>query len=154
MKKKRFYFLLLKDNKKIGVLYAPKGTDTGFGGEITPVKGLELMTFELRSGGSGPMMTSNVYADFVNKDLKDFLEVYIPIDKSLELLPTKIRSDEYGNSEYYLIHFTKIYDVIDIEHSKVIKETGSITVPCLDYKKVENLDLLTTCAYSNGFSCI
>ena len=143
MKKKKFYYLLLKEDES-GVFYAPKGTDTSFGISAFPVTNLDTVIFELRNGTYAPFMSSNVCASFVSEDLKQFLEENLPKDFPLEFLPIKIISKEYGDKLYYLIHFTIVFDVIDEERSKRIPSTGDITVPCLKYEKVKELDFFNS----------
>lgn len=150
-KKKKFYFLLLKDDKKVGVLYKPIGVDTRFGTEVIPVEAYEHIVFELKDGMYAPFINSNCCAHFVDVDLKLVIEENIPKDYPLEFLPIKTISQEYGGKQYYLIHFTKIFDVIDEVHSKRIPETGAITVPCIDYEKAKDLDFFNSTAYSDGF---
>ena len=148
MKKKKFYYLLLKEDET-GVLYAPQGTDTRFGERILPVENYEDMTFELRNGTYAPFMNSNVAALFASEELKQFLEENIPQGYPLEFLPIKVISEEFGDRLYYIIHFTTVFDVIDEVHSKRIPMTGDITVPCLKYEKVKELDFFNS-TYSLG----
>lgn len=151
MKKKRFYYLLLKSGNKFRVLYKPVGTDTRFGAAVTPVEGYEHMVFELRSGIYKPFMNSNCCACFADEDLKQLLEENIPEDCPLEFLPVKATSKEYGDKLYYIIHFTKVFDVIDKENSKYVPETGDITIPCIDYEKAKDLDFFNSTARISGF---
>lgn len=150
MRKKKFYYLLLKGSKS-GVLYAPKGIGTRFGERILPVEGYENITFELRNGTYAPFMNSNVIAYFANEELRILLEENLPKDFPLEFLPVKIISKEYGDKLYYLIHFTTVFDVIDEEHSKRILSTGDIAVPCIDYEKAKDLDFFNCIARSGSF---
>lgn len=54
-----------------------------------------------------------------------------------------IHSKEYGDRQYYIVHFTKIYDVIDKEHT-VYGPGDSIIKVCLDYNKVKNLHVFNS----------
>ena len=148
---KKFYYLLLKDNKKIGVLYAPKGTDTRFGERVLPVIGYENMTFQLKGGMYAPFMNSNVNPYFANEELKQLIEQNLPADYPLEFLPVKTMSEEYGENLYYIIQFTKIFDVIDEKHSKYVPGTDSIAVPCIDYNKAKDLDFFNSTARRGSF---
>lgn len=138
MKRKKFYRFLLKDDKRIGVLYAPLGTDTRFGVEVLPVSGFEDMVFILKGGIYAPFMNSNTTAYFVNKELKVLIQDVIPIGYPIEFYPISVKSKEYGDKIYYLVHFKIIFDVIDEKNS--IWLAGSIVKPFIDYKKAEKLD--------------
>lgn len=149
MKKKSFYCILLKDNKKLGVLYAPKGTDTRFGEEVSPVDNYKNMVFELRNGQYAPFMCANVAPSFVNEELKQLIKEALPGDYPLEFFPIKVKSEEFGDRLYYMLHFRKIFDVIDEEHSD--RALGSITKPCIDYEKAKDLDFFNSTAYTDSF---
>lgn len=148
-KKKRFYFLLPKDNKRNGVAYAPQGTDTQWGRDVDDVIGYESMVFELRRGCYTPYLCTNICAELICGELKDLVEQYLPDNYPLEFLPIKITSKDYGDKVYYLPHFKIIFDVINVEASK--KEDDIITVPCIDYEKSKELDFFNSIAYSDGY---
>lgn len=150
MKQKKFYRFLLKDDKRIGVLYAPEGTDTRFGVDSLAVESYENTLFTLKGGVYTPFMNSNVLANFANKDLKLLIEDNLPECYPLEFLPIKTISEEHGDNLYYIIHFTKIFDVIDEENSIRVSATSSIVKPYLDYAKVKDLDFFNSTARING----
>jgi len=136
--KKQFYRFLLKDIKGQGVLFAPKGTDTRFGTEVLPVENWQNIEFELKGGNYLPFMNSNTNANFANEDLKNLIQEIVPSDYPLEFYPIRVKSDEYGNKIYYLIHFKIIFDVIDKKNSVWV--VNSIAKPCIDYEKAKDLD--------------
>ncbi len=142
MKKKQFYRFLLKDIKKHGVLYAPKGTDTRFGTEVLSIENWQNIEFELKGGIYLPFMNSNTNANFANEDLKNLIQEIIPVDYPLEFYPIRVKSEEYGDKIYYLIHFKTIFDVIDKKNSVWV--VNSIAKPWIDYKKVEDLDFFNS----------
>lgn len=150
MKKKKFYRFVLKDNKKIGVLYAPKEVDTQFGVEVLPVQNYEDIIFTLKGGIYVPFMNSDVCANFANEELKLLIEEIIPENYPIEFLPVKTVSENYGHNLYYIIHFTKIFDVIDIQNSVKIPGINSIVKPWIDYEKAKNLDFFNSIARING----
>jgi hypothetical protein len=136
MKKKTFYRFLL--NKQGGVLYAPKGTDTRFGVEVLPVENWENIEFTLKDGEYLPFMNSNTIANFANEELKILIQEIVPADYPLNFYPIRIKSEEYGDKIYYLIHFKTIFDVIDEKNSVWVG--NNIAKPCIDYEKVKDLD--------------
>lgn len=150
IEKNKFYFLLLKDDKRNGVLFAPEKVDTRFGEAAYPATNYEDLIFELRKGRYNAFMSSNVTAHFANEELKQLIEENIPKDYPLEFLPVKTKSIEHGDKLYYIIHFTKIFDVIDKKNS-VRLSTGSIVKPCIKYEKAKDLDFFNSTAYSDGF---
>jgi len=147
MKKKKFYRFLL--NEKGGVLYAPKGTDTRFGAEVLPVENWQHIEFTLQDGEYLPFMNSNVMAIFVNEDLKKLIDEIVPEEYPLEFLPIKVKSEEYGDRTYYLIHFKIVFDVIDEVNSVRIPSTKSIAIPYIDYNKAKDLDFFNHTARFN-----
>jgi hypothetical protein len=148
MKQKQFYRFLLKDNKNQGVLFAPKGTDTRFGVEILPVENWENIVFTLKGGIYLPFMNSNTTANFANEDLKNLILEIIPSDYPMEFYPIRVKSEEYGDKLYYLIHFKIIFDVIDKENSVWV--VNSIAKPWIDYDKAKDLDFFNSKARING----
>lgn len=138
MKQKKFYRFLLKNIKGQGVLFAPEGTDTRFGVEVLPVENWENMEFTLKRGTYLPFMNSDTTANFANEELKNLVQELIPLDYPLEFYPIHVKSEEYGEKTYYLIHFKIIFDVIDNENSVWVG--SSIAKPCIDYKKAKGLD--------------
>ena len=138
MKKKQFYRFLLKDIKGQGVLYAPKGTDTRFGVEVLPVENWENIEFSLKGGIYLPFMNSNTTANFANEELKNLIQEIVPTEYPLEFYPIQVKSEEYGDKTYYLIHFKIIFDVIDNKNSVWV--VNSIAKPWIDYEKAKDLD--------------
>lgn len=149
MKKKKFFNLLLKAYSKYGVLIAPEGTDSTFGQNGYPVQMPSEFNFVLTNGEYAPIMVSNVRAKFVSEQMKLLIEQYIPEDYPLEFIATDVKSELLGNRLYYLVHFTTVFDVIDLEHSRLFSPTN-ITIPVLCYEKVKDLDFFTTTARSEG----
>lgn len=147
--KKTFYELILKYNKNHGVLIAPEGTDSRFGEDVLPVKDWENIVFKLDKGIYLPFMNSNTVAYFANKELKQLIEENIPQNYPLELLPIETHSRQYGKRIYYLIHFTKIFEITDKENSIRIPETNSIVKPYIDYEKAKDLDFFNSDIYIN-----
>jgi len=135
-----FYRFLL--NNHGGVLYAPKGTDTRFGVEVLPVENWQNIEFTLRDGEYLPLMNSNTIANFANEELKNLIQEIAPNDYPLDFYPIQVKSEEYGNKTYYLIHFRIIFDVIDEKNS--VKVGLSYAKPFIDYEKAKDLDFFNS----------
>ena len=148
MRKKQFYRFVLKDIKGGGIFFAPQGTDFNWGIENKSVIGWENIEFELKEGGYLPFMSSDVVANFVNKELKDLIEENTPCDYPLEFFPIQVRGGEHGDKIYYLIHFKTVFDVIDSKNSVWVAE--SIAKPWIDYEKAKELDFFNSTARING----
>jgi len=148
MKRKQFYRFLLKDIKGQGVLFAPKGTDTRFGEDVFPVENWENTEFTLKGGIYLPFMNSNTTANFANEELRNLIQEIVPADYPLEFYPIQVKSEEYGDKIYYLIHFKIIFDVIDEKNSVWV--VNSIAKPWIDYEKAKNLDFFNSKARING----
>lgn len=153
IRKKKFYSVAPKSCRKngVGIAFSPENTDTCYGCEVEDVIGLENVVFELRDGIYTPYLWTDVRVQLINKDFKNCIEQYLPKDYPLEFLPIHVTSKEYGDKLYFFPHFKIIFDVIDVEHSKIIPETGSITVPCIDYEKAKDLDFFNSSAYMDTF---
>jgi hypothetical protein len=83
-------------------------------------------------------MNSDTNANFANEELKNLIQEITPADYPLEFYPIQVKSEEYGDKIYYLIHLKTIFDVSDKENSVWV--VNSITKPCIDYNKAEDLD--------------
>lgn len=84
-------------------------------------------------------------ANMVNQDLKELLQSFISNDDDVEFLPVKAISELYGNQIYYIMHFKKIFDVIDTKNTIYVKgTTDSILKLKLDYNKVKNLNIFNS----------
>ena len=83
-------------------------------------------------------MNSNTNADFVNEELKNLILENVPENYPLEFYPIRVKSEEYGDKLYYLIHFKVIFDVIDEKSS--VWAGPNIAKPWIDYEKAKDLD--------------
>ena len=146
------YFEIILDgyDKFGGVLYAPKEVKYGIVEDSEEVdKSVFNMTFTLKDGGYTHFLGSNIGAHFVSAELKQLIESYISDEYPLEFIPVQILSEIYGNKEYFIIHFTKIFDVIDPENTVYIPDTNSIIKVCLSQAKVKDLHIFNTRPYVN-----
>ncbi|MBQ6750130.1 MAG: hypothetical protein IJR02_05085 [Bacteroidaceae bacterium] len=151
MRKRRFYYLLMKNEREYGLARAASIVDFTFGKEAVPVTIPEGLFFSIESDKKfAPFEYTDTRASLVNEELKQLIKDYIPSDFPLKFIPMKIRSDAGEERQYYLLHFTKIFDVIDVEHSKCIAP-GDITVPTICYEKAKDLDFFNSIARYDGF---
>ena len=86
--------------------------------------------------------------NLVDGILKDLLEEYAE-KEFVEFVPVLVKSKEYGDRQYYVMHFKKIYDVVDWENSDC-NPPGSVIRLCVDYEKVKNLHVFNSGSYANG----
>lgn len=119
-----------------------------FGTGVLPVENWENIEFELKGGIYFPFMNSNTSANFANEDLKRLIQEFVPADYPLDFYPIQVKSEEYGDAIYYLIHFKIIFDVIDEKNSVWV--VNSIAKPCIDYEKAKDLDFFNSKARING----
>ena len=68
----------------------------------------------------------------------NLIQSIVPVGYPLEFYPIRVKSEEYGNKIYYMIHFKIIFDVIDTKNSVWIGD--SIAKPWIDYQKAKDLD--------------
>jgi len=148
---KCFYQLMLDSNdKKGGTLYAPSQWPYPISRDAMEVKNWENLVLELRDGVYCPFHTCNKGANLVSEELRDLLTSFIETTDEVDFLPVKVKSAEYGENKYYIIHFRKIFDVIDKEKSIYVKETGDIIKLRLNYEKVKNLKVFNSASGVNN----
>ena len=76
----------------------------------------------------------------ISEEWKDIIEPFVEGDPSIEFIPVEVISEEYGNRTYYLVFIEEDPEIVDYERSKYICG-DRLTVPCLRYEKVKNLNL-------------
>lgn len=103
-------------------------------------EGLDGVEFSLKNGGYAPFMRCTAGVYMISEELKRLFEEY-PDYGSIEYIPVSVKSETCGDRTYYILHFTKVFDVIDYDHCKKVPETGSITVLALNYENVKNLNV-------------
>jgi len=80
--------------------------------------------------------------NLVDDELKNILESYAE-KEYIDFIPVMVRSKEYGDRQYNIVHFKKIYDVID-EENTVYGPAGNIIKLRVDYAKVKNLHVFNS----------
>lgn len=145
-----YYDITLKGNDKSGLLYEPNNwPHYPIASDAEPVKDWESLELTLKDGSYSPFNNCVGSANVVTEELKDLIQSFIPSDYEVEFLPVKVTSEEYGDKLCYIMHFTKIFDVIDKENTIYYKDTGVILKKRLDSEKCKNLHLFNTEPYIN-----
>ncbi len=98
--------------------------------------------YELKDGKYCPYLMGPWGVNLVDEDLRALLEEYAE-KEYVEFLPVMIHSEQYGDRQYYVVHFTKIYDVIDKENT-VYGPAGNIIKLRVDYNKVKDLHVFNS----------
>ncbi|MDD7304474.1 MAG: hypothetical protein PUG76_08155, partial [Prevotellaceae bacterium] len=98
--------------------------------------------YELQDGKYCPFDMGPHWVRLVDEELKELLETYAEKEYT-EFIPVMVRSKEYGDRQYYILHFKKIYDVIDKENT-VFGYADSIIKLRVDYAKVKNLHVFNS----------
>lgn len=140
----RYYKFIVKVNDKGGVLYAPDSWPYPIARDGQEVKNWESLVVELRDGQYRPFHMCIGGANMVNQALKDLLQSYVTSANDIEFLPVKAISKEYGNQIYYIMHFKKIFDVIDPQNTLYVEGTDTILKLRLDYNKVKSLNVFNS----------
>ena len=94
---------------------------------------------ELRNGVYCHFHACTGGANVVSEEFKNLIESFTGDNNEIEYLPVKTISKEYGNRIYYILHFKKIYDVIDKTRTIYADGTDVILKIRLDSNKTKNL---------------
>lgn len=140
----RYYKFIVKGNDEGGVLYAPDSWPYPIARDGQEVKNWESLVVELRDGQYRPFHMCIGGANMVNQALKDLLQSYVTSANDIEFLPVKAISKKYGNQIYYIMHFKKIFDVIDPQNTLYVEGTDTILKLRLDYNKVKSLNVFNS----------
>ncbi|MDD7304478.1 MAG: hypothetical protein PUG76_08175 [Prevotellaceae bacterium] len=137
-----YYFIPNGNVKEAGIITSP---DRDKCPEILDAEEVKLnndFIYELREGKYCPFDMGPHWVRLVDEELKELLEAYAEKEYT-EFIPVMVRSKEYGDRQYYILHFKKIYDVIDKENS-TYDPPGWIIKMCVDYAKVKNLHVFNS----------
>ncbi|MDE7455853.1 MAG: hypothetical protein K2M96_04005 [Prevotella sp.] len=142
----KYYKLIVKGNEKEGgVLYAPADWPYPIARDGYEVKNWKSLVVELKDGKYRPFHLCIGGANMVSQDLKELLQSFMGTNDDIEFLPVKAVSELYGNQVYYIMHFKKVYDVIDTKHTIYVKgTTDAILKLRLDYDKVKHLNVFNS----------
>ena len=75
------------------------------------------LRLELKDGIYCPFHSCVGCANVIDENMKNLMEKYINDETQVEFLPVKAHSEEYGEKQYFILHFLKVHDVIDTEHT-------------------------------------
>lgn len=144
-----FYEIIIKGNHRSGVLYeSPRCPEVRID-DAAEIQNWKDFEFELRDGCYCPYNMGPGCSRIVTKEFKDLLLTFVPPHFEMEFLPVKVLSKEYGDKECYILHFTKIFDVMDKEHT--IYSGNVILKIRLDYEKTKSLNMFNTQPFINDF---
>lgn len=138
------YFVMVMDGyaEELGLLYAPSDWEYPIARDGEDVKNWQSLVLELRDGIYSHFSDCVSSANVVIKEFKALIESFVGKDFPLEFLPVKVRSKQYGDREMYIMHFTKLFDVIDEKHSTYfIGEAKVLLKIKVDANKVNGMNV-------------
>lgn len=103
--------------------------------------------YELNDGDFCPFVYAPHMVRLVNEELKELLETYAE-KEWVDFVPVIVRSTNYGDRKYYIVHFLKIYDVVD-EENTIYDPPGWIMKLRIDKSKVKNLHVFNSQPHIN-----
>lgn len=139
-----YYKIIENGYSSTGVIYAPKEWPYPIAEDAQPVKNWQSLVLELKDGPYCHFHKVVGWANVVSKEFKDLLLSFVGENDYLEFFPVKIVSKQYGDKEYYIMHFTKIFDVIDKENTVYGPGDNNIIKPRLLFEKVKNLKIFNS----------
>lgn len=145
----KYYKIIVRGNARGGVLYAPKSWPRPIAIDGEEVKNWKSLVVELKDG---PYRNFNMCvgnANIVSESFKAVIDEIAERNPDLEFLPIRATSTEYGDKDYYIMHFKKVFDVLDKENSVYAPNTNSIIKPWVDFEKVGTLKIFNSQPYIN-----
>lgn len=127
-----------------GIIYAPSDWPYPIAQDGEDVKNWQALVLELKDGVYRHFNRCVGGANVISSEFKEVLTPFISDYSAIEFLPVIVKSKEYGDKEYYIMHFKKIYDVIDRKNTIYVEGTDSIIKVRLDYNKVKDLHIFNT----------
>ena len=141
----KYYKFIVKGNDRFGgVLYSPSAWPYPIARDAQPVQNWQSLVVELRQGQYRDFHACTGGANLVSKEMMTLLKTCSGNNENLEFLPVKAVSTEYGDRDYYIMHFKVIYDVIDTVKTIYVNGTDSILKLRLDEKKVKDLKVFNS----------
>lgn len=148
---KKYYKLIMDGYDKVaGMLFGPESRDFPLANDAQEVPDWQDIVLELRDGEYCPLHFCVKGANVVDDAFKELIESFIGEVDYLEFLPIKAVSPIYGEKRYYIMHFKKIFDVIDKKHSAYIPGTKNLVKLAVDPKKVDGLHIFNSDSYSRA----
>lgn len=141
----KYFEILTKGNyKKTGVLFAPDTWPYPIALDGEEVENWQALTVELRDGYYQHFDLCVGGANMISQEMKDLFVSFVGDNPDIEYLPVPVTSEKYGNKTYYILHFKKIYDVMDKAHTVFVEGTDAVIKLALDAKKVEGLKIFNS----------
>lgn len=138
------YFRIIPNGyHECGNFYAPDAYTYPLAHDAVEIVGWKNLVLELKDGTYVNFQTCVSHANLVSEELKELFVSFLKPDAPVEFLPVQVRSKEYGDKIYYILHFKIIYDVIDYENC-ICNPPGSIIKVALDEKKVNGLHIFNS----------
>ena len=145
-----FYDIIVKGNHKGGVLYAPVDWPYPIATDGEEVENWENLVLRLVDGPYRSYFLCVGGANVISKAFMEVILSFVGNDNDyLEFLPVKIVSDKYGEDIYYILHFKKIFDVIDKENTIYVPNTDAILKLKLDRDKVKGFSIFNSQPFIN-----
>lgn len=113
----KYYELLADGYSATGVIYPPKGWPTPVAIDATPVNNWQNLVLELVNGPYSHFNMIVGGGNVISKELKDLFLSFLNHNDYLDFFPVRVISKEYGDKECYIMHFNKIFDVIDNDNT-------------------------------------
>ena len=146
----KFYKIIVNGYSTGGVLYAPPSWPCPIAQDGIEVQNWESLVLELRDGYYRHFNMCVGQANIVSKQFMDTLLYNGNENLFLEFLPVRTHSEEYGDKTFYIMHFKKVFDVIDKEHTHYVPGTDSIIKLWVDYQKTKDLDVYNYHPFTNS----
>lgn len=141
----KYYRILTKGNyKKTGVLYAPESWPYPIAIDGADVENWQSLVIELREGYYQHFDLCVGGANLLSQEMKDLFASFAGDNPDIEYLPLPVKSKKYGDKTYYILHFKKIYDVMDREHTVFVEGTDAVIKVALDAEKVKDLKIFNS----------
>lgn len=129
--------IILSAYGKEGMIYALNKKKFPIIEDGEPVDCLEDIILELRDGTYCDYMFCVSGGKLVSNAMKELLCKYVDDDSDIEFIPVTIHSKEYGNREYFLMHFKTVVDRIDYENSTMNPVTNTVIKEAADFYKIQ-----------------
>ena len=137
----KFYLLLPKDEKNGGLVEAPEDWSYPIDMDGKEVTDWQSLVLELKYGKYAHFNMCTGGANIISEELKKLFESFVDDPTLIEYLPVKVFSKEYGDKWMYIMHFKKIFDVVDKKNSIYVPGTDILIKERLIYDKVKDLKI-------------
>ncbi len=141
----KYYRLIPNGNdKEGGLLYPPQEWPYPIARDAVEVENWQNLKVELKEGIFCPFHFCVGGANMISEELKNLFKSFIGENDNIEFLPVTAISKEYGNKQYYIMHFKIIYDVIDKENTLYVPGTKYIIKVRIDQSKAKGLKVFNS----------